>query len=110
MKWLKLTFIASLAILFVATSFLAIFSGGRILGQIFKTYVFKYETCEYKLRPIPLKELQAEPEESSRECYIDHNRAKKDIAEGLAMLIVSLPVVYLTQQHLRKEIKENVEQ
>lgn len=109
MKWLRLTFIVSLAILFVGSSFIVIFGGGKLLGQVFKTYAFKYETCEYKPRPVYIQEPPTEAQEqelSEKECFVDYNQAKKDIAEGLAMLVVSLPVTYLTQRQLRKEIKE----
>ncbi len=111
MKWLKLIFIVALAIIFVGTAFTAVFGAGRVLGQVFKVYVFKYETCEYK--PVPVsRELSEElkPEQiSERECYIDYNRAKKDISEGLALFIVAFPIAYFSQLALRKSIKESGE-
>lgn len=106
MKRLKLIFIIALAIIFIGTAFTAIFGAGRVLGQVFKVYVFKYETCEYK--PIPIR-LDNEPkpgEVSERECYVDYNRAKRDISEGLALLIITLPIAYFSQRALRRAIKE----
>ena len=46
MKRLKLIFIIALAIIFIGTAFTAIFGAGRVLGQVFNVYIFKYETCE----------------------------------------------------------------
>lgn len=110
MKWLKFTFIVALAIIFVGTAFTAIFSSGRILAQIFKIYIFKYETCDYKSVPITREIVESRQEQlSERECYIDYNRAKKDISEGLALLIVSFPVAYFSQRVLQRSIKESVE-
>lgn len=106
MKWLKLTFIVALAIIFVGTSFVAIFGAGRILGQVFKTYIFKYETCEYRpLQARSIEELQQE-QASEKECYVDYNRAKRDISDGLAMLIIAFPIAWLSQRALRRSIKE----
>ena len=107
MKWLKLIFIIALAIIFIGTAFTAIFGAGKALGQVFKVYVFKYETCEYKITPVRKEELLLEiPQESEKECYIDYNRAKKDISEGLALLLIALPIAYFSQRALRKSIKQ----
>jgi len=107
MKHPKLIFIIALAIIFVGTTFTAIFGAGRALGQIFKVYIFKYQECEYKAFPI-VKEPSGIPEEQipEKNCFIDYNRAKKDIAEGLALLIVTIPIIYFSQRTLRKTIKE----
>ena len=106
MKWLKLIFIIALAIIFIGTAFTAIFGAGRVLGQVFKVYIFKYETCEYK--PIPIRsDNEPKPGEvSEKECYVDYNRAKKDISEGLALLIIAFPIAYFSQRALRRAIKE----
>lgn len=106
MKWLKLTFIIALAIIFVGTAFTAVFSASRVLGQVFKVYIFKYETCEYQ--PIPVRSAEEPQQEQTleKECYLDYNRAKKDISEGLAMFIIAFPIVYLSQRTLRRAIKE----
>ncbi len=106
MKWLKLTFIIALAIIFIGTSFVAIFGAGKVLGQVFKVYIFKYETCEYK--PLPVRSAEEpQPEQASeKECYVDYNRAKRDISDGLAMLIIAFPIAYFSQRALRRLIKE----
>jgi hypothetical protein len=108
MKNLKLILIIALAVIFVGITFTAIFGGGKMLGQIFKAYIFKYEQCDYKAMPLP---IAREPESISidqvieKECYIDYNQAKKDIAEGLALLIITIPVIYLSQKGLKQAIK-----
>jgi len=107
MKNIKMIFVIALAIIFVGTTFTAIFGAGRALGQIFKAYIFKYQECEYKVIPL-VREPGAMMEEQipERECYIDYNRAKKDIAEGVALLIITIPIIYFSQRALRKTIKE----
>ncbi|HUT96212.1 MAG TPA: hypothetical protein VMW82_01420 [Candidatus Paceibacterota bacterium] len=107
MKNFKIIFIIALAIIFVVTAFTAIFNAGRILGQVFKVYVFKYQDCEYKVIPIEVAPNAIPKEQPSiRECSIDYNGAKREIAEGLALLIVSIPIAYISQSSLRKNIKE----
>ena len=106
MKWLKLVFIIALAVIFVGTAFTAVFGAGRVLGQVFKVYVFKYETCEYKT-PISREPSKPEQEQTpEKECYIDYNRAKRDISEGLALFIIAFPIAYFSQRALRRSIKE----
>ena len=99
MHWLKFIFITALVVIFVGTSFIAIFGAGKVLTALFKAYVFKAETCEYgpsKLRPVAIEDpAKQEFEEPKRECKIDYNRAKEDIAEGLAMFIISTPIAFI---------------
>jgi hypothetical protein len=108
MKNFKIIFIIALAIIFVVTAFTAIFNAGRILGQVFKVYVFKYQECEYKtIMPIKTSDVDITKEQPlERECFTDYNQVKREIAEGLALLIVSIPIVYVSQRSLRKNIKE----
>ncbi len=110
MNLVKLTFIAALALLFVVSSIMTILSSSNFLGSVFRTYVLKYETCEY--RPLPVMEMTEErmavkpAAQSEKNCYVDYNQAKWNIAEGLAMLIISFPVAFLTYRQLRREMRE----
>ena len=109
MKNIKTIFIIALAIIFVGTTFTAIFGGSKALGQIFKAYIFKYQQCEYKANPIPIvKDPNSMPIDQviEKDCTIDYNQAKKDIAEGTALLIVTIPIIYFSQRTLRRTIKE----
>ena len=102
-------FVIALAIIFVGTTFTAIFGAGKALGQIFKAYIFKYQECDYKATPIPItRDPESIPIDQviEKECYIDYNRAKKDIAEGVALLIITVPIIYFSQRVLRSAIKE----
>lgn len=112
MKSIRIIFIIALAVIFVVTTFTAIFSAGRALGQIFKVYVFKYQECEYKaITPVRVLDVNTIKEQiSEKECFIDYNRAKQDIAEGLALLIITIPIIYFSQRALRKSIREVNEQ
>ena len=89
MDKLKLLFVAALAIVFVITTITAMFGGGRVLDSVIKTYVLKVETCQYKSVPRVAEVEFVEPEQ---ECKIDYNRAKGDIAGGLAMFLVAAPI------------------
>src|SRR3989338_5885823 len=95
MHWLKFIFIAALIIIFIGTSFIAIFGAGKVLTALFKAYVFKAETCEYK--PVRAEKTLPIPgfEASDQTCKIDYNRAKEDIAEGLAMFLISTPIALI---------------
>lgn len=96
MHWLKFIFITALVIIFIGTSFIAIFGAGKVLTALFKTYMFKVETCEYKpARAVLLESNKQKFEEPERECKVDYNRAKEDIAEGLAMFIISAPIAFI---------------
>jgi len=108
MQYLKLLFLLALVILFVGTSFSAIFGGGKVLTSLFKAYVFKVETCQYDYRakPIPVEvggEILAE--EPTEECKIDYNDAKRDISEGLAMVIVATPIAFLLFRKIKEHLK-----
>lgn len=104
MKWLRLVFIAALAIIFIGTTFISIMGAGQVIGQVLKVYVFKYETCEHKY-PTVIEPGQ-EKESTEKECYIDYNGAKRQIAQNLAMFIVAFPIAYFSQRALRRAIKE----
>ena len=107
MQWLKFIFIFSLVVIFDGTSFIAIFGAGKVLTALFKAYVFKAETCEYK--PVRAVKIPASEEgmpsqtfeEPERTCEIDYNRAKDDIAEGLAMFIISTPIAVIFFKKLK---------
>ena len=110
MKWLKLILVIAFAVIFIGTTFTAIFGAGRVLGQVLKVYVFKYEECEYK--PVPMRqpvELEVNSTFPERSCDVDYNRAKRDISDGLAMFIVAFPVAWISQKSLRRYIKESKE-
>jgi len=109
MNYLKSLFLLALVILFVGTSFSAIFGGGKVLTAIFKAYVFKVETCQYNYKPRPIMaeekpQIEEEPEEK---CKIDYNDAKKDIAEGLAMVIVTTPIALLLFRKVKDYLRES---
>lgn len=102
MKWLSLIFSLSLAVLFVGTSFTAVFGAGRALNEVLRTYVFGVEYCEYV--PVPRKDGEIlEPT-----CKPNTNRAKENVADGLAMLLVGAPVAIISFRNLKKNIKNGV--
>lgn len=80
-----------LTILFVGSTFITLFGAGQSLQAVLKTYVFQVEDCKYDYAPRPVnpEEKFIEPKEI---CFIDYNRTKKDVAEGLAMFLVSAPI------------------
>lgn len=112
MNWLRFIFIIALLVIFVVTAIAAIFGAGKVLTAIFRAYVFKVETCEYRppkfVRQITeTKEFQEVPQEPERECKIDYNRSKEDISNGLAMFLVAAPLAVIFFRKTRKFIYEN---
>lgn len=102
MKWLSLIFSLSLAVLFVGTSFTAVFGAGRALNEVLRTYVFGVEYCEY----VPV--LRKDGEFAEPTCKPNTNRAKENVADGLAMLLVGAPVAIISFRNLKKNIKNGV--
>ena len=81
--------VAAIAIVFVGTLLMAVIGGGRVLESVFSTYILKVERCEYKSVPRVAEVEFVEPKE---DCFVDYNRAKGDLAGGLAMFLVSAPI------------------
>lgn len=111
MNWLRFIFIIALLVIFVVTAIASIFGAGRVLTAIFRSYVFKVETCEYRPPKIvrlaaPDQKIPEIAEEQPRECKIDYNRSKEDISNGLAMFLVAAPLAVLFFKKTRKFIYE----
>lgn len=112
MNWLRFVFITALLVIFVVSTIAALFGAGKMLNALFRVYVFRVETCEYRspkfISRVPeTKEIQEVPVESEKECKIDFNRAKEDISDGLAMFIISAPLALVFFRKTRKFIYEN---
>lgn len=111
MNWLRFIFIAALLVIFVVTTIVALFGAGKMLTAVFRAYVFKVESCEYRppkiIKPSSVSEKTQEiVEEQPRECKIDYNRAKEDISDGLAMFILAAPLAVIFFKKNRKLIYE----
>lgn len=112
MNWLRFVFITALLVIFVVSTIAALFGAGKVLNALFRAYVFKVETCEYRppkliSRISETKEIQEVPQEPERECKIDYNRSKEDISDGLAMFIIAAPLSLLFFTKTRKFIYES---
>lgn len=108
MKWVKLIFVISLAIIFIGTTFVAVIGATQILDQVFRVYILKYETCNYGPRAVPVEksvEISNE-EEMVEKCYVDYNHAKRGISTGLSMLLIAFPIAIISKKGLKKSIKE----
>ena len=107
MKWVKLIFVISLAIIFVGTTFVAIIGAAQILDQVFRVYILKYETCNYGPRALSVeKPVEISDEKMVKECYVDYNHAKRGISTGLSMLLIAFPIALISKKGLKKAIKE----
>jgi len=107
MKWPKLIFVISLAIIFIGTTFISIIGVSQVLNQVFRTYVLKYEICNYKARSLSPEEL-IEPvsdKDMTEECYIDYNSAKRGISSGLSMFLIAFPIALISKRGLKKAVK-----
>ncbi len=113
MTYLRFLFLLALVVLFVGTSFSAIFGGGKMLTAVFKAYVFKVETCRYDYLPkslpvVPIeRQAPASQEDYKEVCKIDYNDAKRDVAEGLAMMIITAPIAFLLFRKIKEYLREN---
>lgn len=96
MDKLKLIFIAGITILFVGSSFIALFGAGKTLETTLKSYVFKVKDCRYDYTQRPIISDKGEVidyEKPVETCGIDYNQTKREMSNGLAMFLVSLPVI-----------------
>lgn len=116
MTYLRFLFLLALVVLFVGTSFSAIFGGGKLLTAVFKAYVFKVETCryDYMSKPLPAAEPVERPAPANQVdykevCKIDYNDAKRDVAEGLAMMIIASPIAFLLFRKIKEYLREKIE-
>ncbi|MEX0916540.1 MAG: hypothetical protein WDZ44_00320 [Candidatus Spechtbacterales bacterium] len=101
----KLVFTVAIAVVFVVSTFVALFGAGSMLNATLRTYVFKVEECTYKpiARPIESEGIMEEPQE---ECKVDYNRAKGNIADGLGMFILAAPLALVSFWTTRRTVKE----
>lgn len=93
-NWFKLVFAAALAVIFIVATLVALFATTRGANAVFRTYVFKVETCEFKAQPRPVNGDDGQAQEHRETCEIDYNGARRDIAEGLATLVVAAPLAW----------------
>ncbi len=85
----------ALLVIFVVSTIAALFGAGKMLTAIFRAYVFKVETCDFKpmkYASIPAEKAVPQFEEPQKECKVDFNRAKEDVSNGLAMFIIAAPL------------------
>lgn len=95
LMWFKIIFAGALAIILVVSVLTALFGAGRIVQATLETYILKVESCRYdKPRAVVLEEVSevVPPQEYEETCFVDYNRAKRDIAQGIAQLFVAGPV------------------
>lgn len=104
MKKLQNIITLAIAVVFVVALLVAMFSGGRSLSAVLKTYVLKYESCEYNYPKVQSREVVefVEPDEV---CKVDYNGAKRDIAEGVSLFAFSFPVAFVAQRKLKELVK-----
>lgn len=92
-----------LGILFIVASVFAIVNASRLLGEGFKE-MLDFDECEYRSSPKPVLEDLEEREDVKpidEDFYCVNNR-KRNIAESLAYLIISLPLAIFFYRKLIK--------
>lgn len=107
MTWFKAIFAAALSVIFVVSTFVALFGGGGALNAYAKAYIpfLQIQDCRYVYEPRP---AQVEPGEDvvavepREECTIDYNRAKRSIIDGATMFIVFGPIALITFWQVRR--------
>lgn len=101
MKTFRLIFAISLSVLFVVSALVAMFNAGSVINAALNAYVFEVEEEYCDERKVPVAEgetplVEVGDSQVEEECGVDYNGAKRDIAGGIAYLIVSAPVAYIS--------------
>ena len=101
-KVVKTVLLITIAVLFLVTSIISLVSASNVISEITKTYFLGVETCNYKpvVRPLEVEVRPGQIQESEEECKIDYNQTKRELANSIAMLIVSLPIAIFTYRKL----------
>lgn len=109
MSWYKIILASSLAIILVVSALSALFGAGRIVEATLETYILKVENCRYDKPRIIASPEGSEllpPQEYEEICSVDYNRAKRDIARGVAQFLVATPVAWFMFLQVRKLVGE----
>ena len=98
----KLVFTIAIAVVFVVSTFVALFGAGQIVNATLRAYVFGVEEswCD---RPV----IGADGREQvgPQDCGIDYNNAKGNIADGLGMFILAAPLALVSFWTTRRTVK-----
>ena len=86
-------------VIFIIATIFALVNSSMLLSEGFKQ-ILGYEECGYMERPIVQEANQTEIKEQY--CVNDQ---KRNIANSLAYLIISLPVAIIFYRKLKKDIK-----
>lgn len=105
MKALKFIFTLALAVIFVVTTFLAVFGLGKVIDQVLKSYVFGIENCTYPYAVYP-EVRHAGSTSQKAVCEPGRNEVGREVAEGLSMFLVGLPVAIVAFRETKKSIRE----
>lgn len=95
---IKIAIIIILGVLFVITSVISLVNASKLLSEGFKV-ALKYDECSYAYPRIPIEEAKEDSPEIEKEVYCVNNK-KRNIAESLAYLIISLPISLLLYRKL----------
>ena len=104
--WPKLVFTIAIAIVFVVSTFVALFGAGSMLNATLRTYVFKVEECMYRPMVASVESEKTIAEDPQQECKVDYNNAKGNIADGLGMFILAAPLALVSFWQTRRTVKE----
>lgn len=90
----------AIAIVFVVTGLFAIFNTG-VLVNLAIDKVIGVEDCRYGVEKPVLVEDRDATTTPETTCTYDTNRAKRDAARAVAIILVTAPVAYFTYRRLR---------
>ena len=103
---IKIILTISIALLFVITTIMAIYSAGGLINLGIKQ-VIEYDECDYGPRAPKMVDengtAMVSEEIVDPWCY---NSNKRELAQNLSMLLVSLPLAILFYLQVRKMLKE----
>ena len=101
----KLIVVIIFGILFTVASIFSIVNASRLLGEGFKE-IIGYEACDYDRPKVISPEGNITSENIYPEDFYCMSEKERNIAEGLAYLIISLPIAIFFYKKLIK-IKKN---
>ena len=97
----KLIVVIIFGILFTVASIFSIVNASRLLGEGFKE-IIGYEACDYDRPKVISPEGNITSENIYPEDFYCMNDRKRNVAESLAYLIISLPIAILFYRKLAK--------
>lgn len=103
MDKVKIIAAISIGIVFIVSACATIFSTAKVANVVLRDYILEVTTCNYYYEPTPVctDKVCATPEPK---CEVDKNQSKRDIADGLSLMLIAAPIGLFLYRKLRKMV------